>query len=56
MTNDQKSTIAGAIIAVGAAIAVFFPQFGEVIQKIAEGIAILATLYLGHLTNKPDKL
>lgn len=55
MSNDQKATISGAIIAAGAAIAVFLPQFGTVIQAIASGIAIIAVAVLGYYTNKPDK-
>jgi predicted Na+-dependent transporter len=54
MTNDQKSTITGAIIAIGAAIAVFFPQAGPVIQSIASAVAIIAVTMLGYYTNKPE--
>lgn len=54
MSNDQKATIAGAITAVGAAVAVFFPQLGTVIQAIASGLAIIAVAVLGYYTNKPD--
>jgi len=54
MNNDQKATIAGAITAIGAAIAVFFPQAGPVIQQIAAGISIIAVTILGYLANRPD--
>lgn len=54
MSNDQKATIAGAITAVGAAIAVFFPQGGPYIQSIASAVAMAAVAVLGYYTNKPE--
>jgi hypothetical protein len=54
MSNDQKATISGAIIAVGAAVAVFFPQVGTTIQSIASAVAIIAVTLLGFYTNKSD--
>ena len=54
MNNDQKATIAGAITAIGAAIAVFFPQAGPFIQQVASGISIIAVTVLGYYCNKPD--
>jgi hypothetical protein len=54
MTNDQKATISGAIVGLGAAVAIFFPQFGDIIQQISAAIAVLAVTFLGYYTNKPD--
>lgn len=51
-TNDQKTTISGAIAAVGAAIAIFFPSAGPIIQQIASAIAIAAIALLGYFSNK----
>jgi hypothetical protein len=51
-TNDQKTTISGAVIAIGAAIAIFFPQAGSLIQQIASAIAIVAIAFLGYWSNK----
>jgi len=51
-TNDQKTTIAGAVSAVAAAIAIFVPQAGELIQQIASAISIAAIAFLGYWSNK----
>lgn len=52
LTNDQKATITGAIIALGGAVAIFFPQVGPLIQQIAQVVALVAIAFLGYLTNK----
>lgn len=54
MTNDQKTSIAGLISAIGLVIAAFFPQVGTTVQSICSAISAIAIGAMGYYTNKPD--
>ena len=54
MTNEQKTSIAGLISAIGILIAAFFPQVGNTVQTVAGALGAIAIAVLGFYTNRPD--